>query len=331
MILYGDLTKIEPQPNGTLKVFGIASSGARDTAGEIVSPDAMRDALPDYLAFGAIREMHEARAAGSTLTAQVDDDGLTRISAHIVDPVAVAKVRAGVYKGLSIGGKVIARDAADPSLITRLRLDEISLVDRPCNPEAVIDLWKAQAPPAHEQTVNDQAPDPTYADPANHKYPLDTPQRIRAAWAAVTHPDHQAAYDAQTLAEIEARIAAAWRAKIDPAGPPAAAKLAAAEDLRKFADLTERLTDALAKAEVETTRLAKLCADQTAEIERLKRQPLPPRTAGSHLAKAIGKEEDVGGPAPLSDDQIAKALDAMTPAERAHLLMKAALSRPIPL
>jgi len=330
MILYGDLTKIEPQADGTLKVFGIASSGARDTAGEIVSPDAMRDALPDYLAFGAIREMHEARAAGSALTAEVDADGLTRISAHIVDPVAVSKVRAGVYKGLSIGGKVLSRDPDDPTLIVRLRLDEISLVDRPCNPEAVIDLWKAEMPAAHEQTINDQAPDPTFADPANAKYPLDTPERIRAAWAAVTHPDHAAAYDADTLAQVEARIAAAWRAKIDPAGPPGAAKRADADDLRKFADLTEDLTDALAKAAAETDRLTKLCRDQAAEIERLQRQPLPPRTAGSHLARAVGKEEDANGPA-VAPDQIAKALDAMTPAERAHLLMKAALSRPIPL
>lgn len=159
---------------------------------------------------------------------------------------------------------------------------------------------------------------------------MDTPARIRAAWAAVTHPDHAAAYDPQTLAEVEARIAAAWRARIDPAGPPAAAKHAAAEDLRKFADLTEDLTDALAKAAAETDRLTKLCTDQAAEIARLKAQPLPPRTAGSHLARAVGKEEDAGAPT-LPPDQIAKALDAMTPAERAHLLMKAALSRPIPL
>jgi hypothetical protein len=330
MILYGDLTKIDPQSDGTLKVYGIASSGARDSAGEIVCPDAMRAALPDYLAFGAIREMHEARAAGCALSAQVDEGGLTRICAHIVDPVAVTKVRAGVYKGLSIGGKVLARDAADPSLITALRLDEISLVDRPCNPRAVIDLWKADTSPAHEQTINDQAPEPSFADPAHDKYPLDTPERIRAAWAAVTHPDHAAAYDPQTLAEIEARIVAAWRARIDPAGPPGAAKLAAADDLKKFADLTETLTDALAKAHRETDRLQSLCTDQAAEIERLKRQPLPPRTAGAHLARAVGKEEDAGGAA-VSTDQIAKALDAMTPKDRAHLLMKAALSRPIPL
>jgi hypothetical protein len=315
-------------------VFGIASSGARDSAGEIVHPDAMRAALPDYLAFGAIREMHEARAAGCALTAEVDEGGLTRISAHIVDPVAVTKVRAGVYKGLSIGGKVLSRDTADPSLITALRLDEISLVDRPCNPQAVIDLWKADTPSAHEQTISDQAPEPNFADPANDKYPLDTPERIRAAWAAVTNPDHRAAYDDATLVEIEARIAAAWRSRIDPAGPPGAAKpsskLLGADDLKKFADLTETLTDALAKAQLETDRLNSLCTDQAAEIERLKRQPLPPRTAGAHLARAVGKEEDAGG-APVSTDQIAKALDAMTPKDRAHLLMKAALSRPIPL
>ncbi len=143
MILYGELTKLEPQDDGTLKVHGVASSGARDSSGEVVAPAAMRAALPGYMAFGAIREMHQPRAAGAALYAEVDEEGATRICAHVVDPTAVKKVRAGVYKGLSIGGKVLARDPADARVITSIRLDEISLVDRPCNPEAVIDLWKA--------------------------------------------------------------------------------------------------------------------------------------------------------------------------------------------
>ncbi len=143
MILYGELIKIEPQDDGTLKVHGVASTGSRDSSGEVVSPGAMRAALPGYMAFGAIREMHQPLAAGAALYAEVDDQGATRICAHVVDPTAVKKVRAGVYKGLSIGGKVLARDPADARLITSIRLDEISLVDRPCNPEAVIDLWKA--------------------------------------------------------------------------------------------------------------------------------------------------------------------------------------------
>ncbi len=157
MILYGELTKLEPQDDGTLKVHGVASTGARDGAGEVVAPAAMRAALPGYMAFGAIREMHQPLAAGAALYAEVDEEGATRICAHVVDPTAVKKVRAGVYKGLSIGGKVLARDPADRNLITSIRLDEISLVDRPCNPEAVIDLWKAAPRAPSNEAVRAEA------------------------------------------------------------------------------------------------------------------------------------------------------------------------------
>lgn len=143
MRLFGSLTKIEDQPDGTLKVYGVASTGARDDAGEIVRPEAMRAALPDYARYPALREMHQPTAAGRTLEASVDDDGATRIVAHVVDPVAIAKVRSRTYSGFSIGGRVLARDPKDQTVITKIKLSEISLVDRPANPEAVIDLWKA--------------------------------------------------------------------------------------------------------------------------------------------------------------------------------------------
>jgi len=150
MRLYGQLTKIEDQADGTLKVFGVASSGVRDEAGEIVTPEAMSAALPDYARYPALREMHQPSAAGRTLEASVDAEGATRIVAQVVDPVAIAKVKSRTYSGFSIGGRVLARDPRDPTVITKIRLTEISLVDRPANPEAVIDLWKADdiAPPA---------------------------------------------------------------------------------------------------------------------------------------------------------------------------------------
>ena len=144
MRLFGSLTKIEDQPDGTLKVYGVASTGARDDAGEIVRPEAMKAALPDYARYPALREMHQATAAGRTLEASVDDDGATRIVAHVVDPVAIAKVKSRTYAGFSIGGRVLARDPKDATVITKIKLSEISLVDRPANPEAVIDLWKAE-------------------------------------------------------------------------------------------------------------------------------------------------------------------------------------------
>jgi hypothetical protein len=147
MRLYGAIQKIEPQDDGTVRVYGIATSEAVDDQGEIVQADAMRAAIPEYMRFPALREMHQLSAAGTTLEAEVCEDGATRIVAHVVDPVAVAKVKNQVYRGFSIGGRVLQREPGDPKTITGLALNEISLVDRPANPEAVFDCWKAALPP----------------------------------------------------------------------------------------------------------------------------------------------------------------------------------------
>jgi phage head maturation protease len=140
---FGSILKSEEQSDGTIKVYGIASTGARDHAGEIVTPDAMKAALPDYAKYPALREMHQASAAGRVTDAYVDDDGATQIEAHVVDPIAITKVKTGVYGGFSIGGKVTKRDPEDRTIITGIRLAEISLVDSPANPEATLNMWKA--------------------------------------------------------------------------------------------------------------------------------------------------------------------------------------------
>src|SRR5437660_12007421 len=145
MRLYGAIQKVEPQDDGTVRVHGIATAESVDDQGEVVSADAIRAALPGYMRFPALREMHQLSAAGTTLDAEVGDDGVTRIVAHVVDPIAVAKVKNQVYRGFSIGGRVTERDAGNPKAITGLVLTEISLVDRPANPEAVSDCWKAAA------------------------------------------------------------------------------------------------------------------------------------------------------------------------------------------
>src|SRR5579862_9510921 len=124
-------------------VWGYASTEALDDQGEIVKRGALQAALDDYLRFANIREMHQLSAVGKAQEAGIDDRGLY-VGARIVDPIAWDKVKEGVYSGFSIGGKVTGRDPADRRVITALRLDEISLVDRPANPEAVFDCWKAQ-------------------------------------------------------------------------------------------------------------------------------------------------------------------------------------------
>ncbi len=122
-------------------VYGYASTEALDSHGEIVTRGALQAALPEFMRFANIREMHQPSAVGRAEDATIDDKGLY-LAAHVVDDGAWEKVRTGVYNGFSIAGKVTARDPMQKHVITGCNLTEISLVDRPANPEAVFDLIK---------------------------------------------------------------------------------------------------------------------------------------------------------------------------------------------
>ncbi|HEX3884756.1 MAG TPA: DUF6582 domain-containing protein [Stellaceae bacterium] len=235
-------------------VYGYASTEAEDDQGETITLDALRAALDDYMQFANIREMHQLSAVGTAEEAAVDDKGLY-IGARIVDPRAWEKVTSGVYKGYSIGGKVTARDPTNRAVITGLSLSEISLVDRPANPEAVFDCWKRSKEamtdtdlviPADEVGIvrafltklgipglakagDGDKPygEVEYADPGHQedgkkRYPVDTVEHIRAAWNYIHKPKNAKKYSADHLKEIKAKIVAAWKEKIDKDGPPEA-------------------------------------------------------------------------------------------------------------
>jgi hypothetical protein len=51
----------------------------------------------------------------------------------------------------------------------------------------------------------------TSADPVNKKYPIDTPRRIRAAWAYINQPANSRKYTADEVWTIEVRIRHAAR------------------------------------------------------------------------------------------------------------------------
>lgn len=142
---------------------------------------------------------------------------------------------------------------------------EYSLVDAPCNPDATFTVVKADgaqelhkfdafpdtdagwgewlakvaatlpeaelAKIARRKGVDpkdgeDKYGDVEYADEKNKKYPIDTAKHIRAAWSYIHMPKNAEKYDAADLKTIKARIAAAWKEKIDKDGPPEAAKKA---------------------------------------------------------------------------------------------------------
>ena len=48
--------------------------------------------------------------------------------------------------------------------------------------------------------------DVEFADPVNNKYPVDTPEHVRAAWSYINHKDNAAKYDADEVKKIKKRI-----------------------------------------------------------------------------------------------------------------------------
>lgn len=141
-------------------VVGIASSETLDNQpgewngqrfdGDVIDPAAVEGALENYMAWANIREMHELSAVGTAVKAEVVD-GQLHLTARVVDDAAWQKVKAGVYKGFSIGGRIVEAvleklpDGRVIRRILKLILSEISLVDRPANPDARILLWKMEA------------------------------------------------------------------------------------------------------------------------------------------------------------------------------------------
>ena len=98
-MLYGAIQKVQEQDDGTLIVEGVASSETEDAEGEVIKADAMRAAIPDYMKFGAVREMHQPIAAGTAINIEVNDAGQTVLRAHVIDESSIKKVKAGVLKG----------------------------------------------------------------------------------------------------------------------------------------------------------------------------------------------------------------------------------------
>jgi hypothetical protein len=103
----------------------------------------MRDAIPGFLGkdgIGALREMHGNIAAGTVDEVYVDDkSGETRIVGTVVDFGTIRKIRARVLRGLSLGGRVLARDPKNQKIITKVEWTELSAVDRPAALQEAID------------------------------------------------------------------------------------------------------------------------------------------------------------------------------------------------
>lgn len=144
------ITKIDEEER---MVYGWASTPDLDSDGEVIKAEALEKALPNYLKFPTLREMHQPKVAGTVKNAEATKKGLY-IGAYVVNNDAWELVKAGAYKAFSIGGNVKKKVG---NMIQELDLVEISLVDVPANPAAVIEVWKSRGMTKDAETAYSMA------------------------------------------------------------------------------------------------------------------------------------------------------------------------------
>ena len=140
------IEKADKNSDGTLTVYGKATDDSLDIDQQICDADWLKRAMPHWFQTGGnIREQHSNIAAGVAKEYEVKEDG-HYITALVVDPVSVKKVENGVLKGFSIGIKNprVTRDkSAMNGRIVDGQIVEVSLVDRPANPNCQLVLAKS--------------------------------------------------------------------------------------------------------------------------------------------------------------------------------------------
>ncbi|HGO9268543.1 TPA: caudovirus prohead protease [Neisseria meningitidis] len=308
--LYAEIAKMEAQDDGTVKVWGYASSEAVDSDGEIIAAEAMKAAIPDYMKFGAVREMHGSNAAGTAIEINVEDDGRTFFGAHIVDPIAVTKVKTGVYKGFSIGGSVTARDDLNKSQITGLKLTEISLVDRPANPDAVFTCFKADKPKDDEEAdkdEDDKSADKTDETPADDAEKADGDKKDDKE----DKEDEAEKSASVNLSESEIAILKAVLAKADkPKDEPVAKSMYQVKSLADVLMSLKWLVDDAVYVDIDEAVIAQIKESAASLAESLK--ALAASEADKlvdGLAAKADKSDDIAKAE--SADELAKAQDAL--------------------
>ncbi len=132
-------------------VEGIVSTDQVASDGYIVTREAILEAWPEYMKFGNIREMHKDIAAGVVRSSEMTDAGMM-VRVKVVEQSTWEKVKEGVLKAFSIRGPIL--EAAD-NVVNRLETIEISLVDRPADPGALVTMFRADG--SEQSTEGQQA------------------------------------------------------------------------------------------------------------------------------------------------------------------------------
>ena len=209
-------------------VYGKVADDSPDLDGQIADREWLRREVPEWFErWGNIREMHHAVAAGIGQELEEKDDGFY-LEAHIIDGGAWEKVKAGVYKGFSIGIKnpVVRSDMQAPGgRIVGGNIVEVSLVDHPANENARFLLVKnssgGSASPVlgfDKLTTNGRevkkpdeyanVPNEDFADPVNWRYPAND-ANVEASVRAFNQKDarYKGGYSRSEWSRVGRRLA----------------------------------------------------------------------------------------------------------------------------
>jgi len=206
---YAAIVKQEKQEDGSLLVYGKATDDSLDIDQQICDDTWLSSAMPEWFKSGGnIREQHSSIAAGVAKEYEAKPDG-HYITALIVDPVSVKKVESKVLKGFSIGIKsprVVRDQKAANGRIIDGQIVEVSLVDRPANPNAKLMLAKSVEGETSLVKVEE------YTEIVKRE--VSDKEREQLADQGMALPD--GSYPIKTVADLKNAIQAFGRAK-DPA------------------------------------------------------------------------------------------------------------------
>lgn len=216
---WAPITKTVKEDDGTLLVYGPAASSALDRDQQRLDGAWLDAAMPRWMAEGGgVREQHDSkRAVGVGVGLSKGDDGSHMLTARIVDPVAVKKIEHGVLRGFSVGIKnprvQMGKADAPNGLVVAGDVIEVSVVDRPANPECRFDMAKADAAGDLQLVEDAQVVEKGDATPAAE------PQ-ITMQGSVLSDADLRAAIDRQllSLGMTKADLSAAGRRKAAAAG-----------------------------------------------------------------------------------------------------------------
>lgn len=259
-ILQARLTKVDET---TGQFWGIAAEEGLDNKGETFDYETSKPLIKAWSddihehsggkSYGNLRAQHNSKVAVGRLLDITFNDALKQVEVHgeVVDSAELEKLAKGLYTGLSFGGEYGKkwRDNSTGKVRYAAKPIELSLADRPASLGARFTLVKVSGEEVEmefQKAAGDYETkaDAGYADPGLQKdkkprYPLKingelNEKRIRAAWNYINKEKNAAAYAAADLNKIKDAIIAAWKEKIDQAGPPSAAeKTAQAGEMQK--------------------------------------------------------------------------------------------------